>query len=159
MGNQGIVSACVGLGLLGCGGGSASNPLISGVVSGNYGPETFTLTTGFATVYTPEQGDPRNLIGVGTDLGCDSPNMNEPPDGSSAVIAVPSFDPGTYGNVFVNLYQNIDEFSGIGSNSGTVTITSSSATSVAATVSFGYTDATSGEMYALAGTFEVVRCE
>jgi len=140
--------------VVGCGGGGASgDPLISGSLAGEYEGQPFTPTFGFATLY-----EDTTIIGLGDgDLNCASPTQNEPPPGTNAILALPSFDVGTYSNVFVNLYRNVDGFEGTGSNGGSVTITASSADSVAGMVSYSYTD-DGGLTSGLDGTFDVVRC-
>lgn len=142
-----------GVALAGCGGGGGGEPLVSGSATGEYAGAAFVADTGFAMVY---QGD--SLIGVGDGgLDCGSVEMPDPPPGTNAAIALPSFDLGTYSNVFVNLYHNVSGFEGSGSNDGTVTITASTADVVEATVSYAYTD-TGGRVFSLDGTFAVVRC-
>ena len=59
--------------------------------------------------------------------------------------------------MLVQLLQNRGNFEGTGSNSGTITITAVSDTSVAGTVSYSYTDDAS-LTYGLSGSFEVARC-
>jgi hypothetical protein len=135
------------------GGGGGGEPLISGSVSGDYEGNAFTATTGFAAA--SEDGF---AIGIGDGgLDCDSPNDDEPPPGTNAVLFLPSLATGSYTNVFVNLYYNVDEFSGHGTGGGTVEITASSATSVAGTVSWSTT--ATGLTYSVNGTFEVVNCQ
>jgi len=140
--------------IVGCGGGGTpGDPLISGSLTGEYEGQPFTPTFGFATLY-----EGTTIIGLGDgDLNCASPAQNEPPPGTNAILALPSFDVGAYSNVFVNLYHNVDGFEGAGSNGGSVTITASSADSVAGTISYAYTD-DAGMTFGLDGTFDVVRC-
>ena len=57
----------------------------------------------------------------------------------------------------MDILQNKGDFEGTGSNSGTIMITAVSDTSVAGTVSYGYTDDAS-KTYGLSGSFEVARC-
>ena len=46
----------------------------------------------------------------------------------------------------------------VDTNTGTVTIDSAGATSIAGSVAFSYTSSSDGQHYALSGTFEVTRC-
>jgi hypothetical protein len=136
--------------LAACGGGGGE-PLISGSVGGDYEGNTFTADTGFATIV-----EGTTAIGIGDGgLDCDSPNDTNPPPGTNAILFLPSFDPGTYTDVFVNMYRNVDGFSGFGTGGGTVTITASG-TTVAGSVEWSTTDM--GLTYSVSGSFEVVRC-
>ena len=138
--------------LAACGGGGGGEPLISGSVGGDYEGNTFTANTGFAVASEDEFA-----IGVGDgDLNCDSPNDDDPPPGTNAVMFLPSLAVGTYSDVFVSIYRNVDEFGGFGTGGGTVTITASSATSVAGSITWSTTD--EGLTYSVNGTFEVVNC-
>ena len=153
MHTRGIVLASLIMSAACGGGGGGGEPLLSGSLTGDYAGSAFTPSSGFATLY-----EDTLIIGVGNgDLHCGSPAQNDPPPGINAILVMPSFDVGSYSNVFVNMYYNIGEFTGAGSNSGTVEITASSAASVAGSVSYAYTD-DEGLTYALDGTFEVVRC-
>jgi hypothetical protein len=130
----------------GCSDDEAALPLVAS-------SDDFTAVNGFLVM---DQG--RFLIGLGDGpLSCASATAPEPPSGTNAGISLDSIDPGTYGNVFVNLYHNVGSFSGHGSNSGTVTITASTAASVTATVDWSDTDS-DGKVYRLSGGFEVSRC-
>ena len=53
--------------------------------------------------------------------------------------------------------QNKGSFESAGSNSGTITLTAVSDTSVAGSVSYSYTS-DANQTYGLSGTFEVARC-
>ncbi|MBP6849700.1 MAG: hypothetical protein KA201_38430 [Kofleriaceae bacterium] len=137
----------------GCSDDEAALPLVASTVTGTYAGDDFTAVNGFLVM---DQG--RFLIGLGDGpLSCASATAPEPPSGTNAGISLDSIDPGTYGNVFVNLYHNVGSFSGHGSNSGTVTITASTAASVTATVDWSDTDS-DGKVYRLSGGFEVSRC-
>jgi hypothetical protein len=148
---MGIVAA-------GCGGGGGAaapgEPLVTGTLTGEYQGQTFTPAFGFATLY---QGS--SLIGVGDGpLNCASAQQPDPPTGTNALIDLPAFDVGSYSSVFVEIIQNKGSFAGMGANSGTVTIDSSGATSIAGSVAFSYTSSADGQHYAISGTFEVTRC-
>lgn len=148
-----LLSTVVSLGACGSDAGDRDEPLISGSLAGEYKGQAFTPDTGFATVYV---GSP--LIGVGDGgLNCDSPDRDDPPPGSSAAFVVPAFEAGTYADVLVHLYRNVDDFEGRSSSGGLVTITTATAASVAGTIDYMDTD-TDGLTYRLVGSFEVVRC-
>jgi hypothetical protein len=140
--------------IAGCGGGGAAGePLMSGSLTGEYRGRTFTPMFGFATLH---DGD--SWIGVGDGpLNCASPQQNDPPAGTNAVFTVPEFAIGTYSSRVVQIYDNVGEFSGTGSNRGTIEITAVSDASVAGSVSYSYTD-DEARTYGLSGTFEVFRC-
>jgi hypothetical protein len=149
-----VIVSSLAVPLAGCGGGGADPiPLLSGSVSGEYAGDAFTASFGFATVY--EEID---IIALGDgNLHCGSPESANPPDGTNAILALPALEVGSYTNVEVHLYQNIDEFSGFGTTGAVVTLSSVTAESVAGDVDFSFTT-TEGETYRLAGTFEVSRC-
>jgi hypothetical protein len=137
-----------------CGGGEGSgDPLVSGSLTGEYKGQPFVPAFGFATIY---QGS--NLIGLGDGpINCASPQRSEPPSGTNALFTMSALDVGSYGQVFVQILQNKGSFEGIGSNTGSVTITAVSAMSVAGTISYSYTDA-ANLTYGVSGSFEVERC-
>jgi hypothetical protein len=152
----------IGVGMLvifaGCGGGGgegAGVPLVSGSLAGVYKGQPFTPGFGVATVYMQS-----NLILIGTGpMNCGSATRPDPPTGTSALVEVPVFDVGTYSSVFVDMVRySGGNFEGTGSNSATVTITASSAASVAGTISWNHTSGTTNETYGLSGDFEVSRC-
>ncbi len=143
------------LGLCACGGGDdeSGEPLISGSMTGEWDGSSFTPANGFATVYNAV-----NLIGVGDGpIHCGSVDDRDPPSGDSAAIAVPAFEIGDYANVLIELYHNVDQFEGYGTNAGSVTIDDVTDASIAGSVSYDTTD-DDGRHFALSGTFEVVRC-
>jgi len=136
-----------------CGGGEVGDPFVSGAIDGNYDGEPFTATNGFATVI-----DGTDVLGFGDGpLHCGSEQQNDPPSGNSIAIGLPSFDVGTYPDLFVQMFHNASSFEAIGSGGGTVEITASSDASVAGTLSYSFTD-TDARMFTASGTFEVVRC-
>jgi len=137
-----------------CGSGSESGePLLSGIVTGTYGDDSFTAVNGFA--YEPS--DTSKVIGLGDGpLNCNSPYKTDPPSGMMGGINLPSFEVGTYSGVVVTIYTNKGSFEGKGTNAGNVEITSSAAESIAGTVA--YTDEYEGTALALNGDFEVVHC-
>ena len=150
-----LVSCAVALALAGCGGGDdeEGEPLIAGSIAGDYDGNAFTPTNGFATLF-----ENVNLIGLGDGpIRCGSEDDNDPPGGTMAAFAVPAFEAGTWSNVLVQLYRNVDEFEGVGSNQGSVTLDEVSETSIAGSVEYDYTD-DDGRHFAISGTFEVVRC-
>ena len=149
------VAALLLIALCACGGGDdeSGEPLVSGSVTGEWDGSSFALANGFATIFMDVP-----LIGVGDGpIHCGSENDNDPPSGTSAAIAVPAFEVGAYTGVFVELYHNVDEFEGVGSNAGSLTLDQVSDTSIAGSVSYDMTDE-NGRHFALSGTFEVVRC-
>jgi hypothetical protein len=140
-------------GVCGCGGDDGGEPLISGSVMGSYDGTSFDATFGFATPY---QGG--GLIGLGTgNLRCGSQDSSDPPTGRSAAISIPALEVGSYSSVFIQMFDNVGSFEGVGSNTGTVEITEVTDTSVSGSVSFDYTDDESRE-FTLSGTFEVINC-
>jgi len=155
-----LVATALGIGIVvaGCGGGGGGTapgaPLVSGSLTGEYRGQTFTPTFGVATVYQSS-----NLIAFGDGpVNCASPQQNDPPPGTTAVLELPAFDPGSYAAVFVDIIQNKGSFAGYGTNSGTVTIDSAGATSIAGSVTYSATDSMDNQHYALSGSFEVSRC-
>jgi hypothetical protein len=138
-----------------CGGGTAGEPLVSGTLTGQFKGQSFQPAFGVATVY---QGS--NVIALGDGaLNCASTQQNDPPMGTTVTFSVPALAVGTYASVFVDLIQyearNLD---GFGSSDGTVTLTAVSDASVAGTIAYSYTDSSTGDSYALSGSFEVSRC-
>ena len=141
----------------GCGGGGGAGagvPLVSGSLTGEYKSQPFTPAFGVATVY---QGQSLIALGDGP-LNCASPMRPNPPAGTNAVIELSALDVGTYSMVFVDIIQNKGSFQGFGSNSGTVTITASTASSVAGTVMYNDIDGATNLSYGISGDFEVERC-
>jgi hypothetical protein len=152
-----LVTAALGalVAVAACGGGGEGpgDPLVSGSLTGQFKGQAFVPAFGFATIY---QGS--NLIGLGDGpLNCSSPERSEPPSGTNALFTMSALDVGSYGQVFVQILQNKGNFEGIGSNTGNVMITAASATSVAGSIGYSYTDA-AGLTYGVTGSFEVARC-
>lgn len=139
--------------LAACGGGEGpGEPLLSGELAGTYKGQAFTPAFGFVTLY-----EGSNLIGLGDGpLNCASPQRPDPPSGTNAMLVLSTLEVKTYSSVLVQILRNNGSFEGTGSNSGTVTITAVSDTSVAGTVAYSYTDAS--QTYGLSGSFEVARC-
>jgi hypothetical protein len=147
----------LGFALAACGGGGGSGePLISGSVSGSYDGNGFTVDAGF--VAAAAEGGFAIGLGDGS-LDCDSINDDAPPSGSFAVAFVDSIAVGTYSDVFVNIFRNVDGLHGYGTGGGTVMITGSNATSVAGSIDWAATNSETGEMHSITGTFEVVNCD
>jgi hypothetical protein len=136
----------------GCGTSPAGEPLISGAVNGTYETSTFDVKYGVAAAY----GSGFVILLSSDAINCDSVTANEPPAGQGAVVSLPALDVGQYGNVEVEVIQNLGSFMGTGSNSGSVQITASSTASIAGTVAYSAT--IDGKSYAVNGTFEVTRC-
>jgi hypothetical protein len=138
-----------------CGGGEAGEPLVSTTLTGQFKGQPFTPMFGVATVY---QGS--NVIALGDGaINCGSAQQNDPPMGTSATFSVPALEVGTYSPVFVELYRyQARSLDGYGSSDGTVMLTAVSATSVAGTIAYSYTDTSTGDVYDLSGSFEVSRC-
>jgi hypothetical protein len=152
-----LVTAALGalVAVAACGGGGEGpgDPLVSGSLTGAYKGQAFVPVNGFATVY---QGS--NLIGLGDGpINCSSPQRSDPPSGTNALFTMSALDVGSYGQVFVQIIQNKGNFEGIGSNTGSITITAVTATSVAGSIAYSYTDDAS-LTYGLSGSFEVSRC-
>ncbi|MCC6999374.1 MAG: hypothetical protein IT370_32480, partial [Deltaproteobacteria bacterium] len=136
----------------GCGSDESGTPLRSGAITAEYAGTAFTPVNGFATTY---MGKSLIVVGDGP-VHCGSESNNDPPSGRNASFSV-MLAAGSYSNVFVNLYENVSSFHGVGANKGTVTLTSVTAESVAGTIAFDYT-ADDGKHYALNGSFDVVHC-
>lgn len=149
-----VLMSLLALTAIACGGSSpAGEPLVSGTLAGSYEGHAFAPAFGVAILY---QGD--NLIALGDGpINCGSASSNAPPPGTTAVIAAPALDVGTYSSVFVELDRNVGGFNGVGSSDGTLTITAATASSVTGTIAYDYTSADSLR-YTLSGTFEVMRC-
>lgn len=145
----------VGLSLLiaSCGDDVVAEPLLDSSVVGSFDGVEFVPINGYATVYRE-----RAIIVLGTGpIGCGSEASDLPPRGHTAAMAVPALAAGSYGNVDVQLYSNVDRFQGAGANTGTVTISSVTDASVVGEISFAYTDTQERE-FSVAGTFDVVHC-
>jgi hypothetical protein len=138
-----------------CGGGSPGEPLVSTTLVGHFKGQSFTPTSGVATVY---QGS--NLIAVGDGaITCASAQQNDPPMGTSAAFSLPALDLDTFSSVFVEMTRyEARNFDGFGSSDGTVMLTAVNAESVAGTIDYAFTDTTTGDIYDLSGAFEVSRC-
>lgn len=128
-------------------------PFLGGDITGSYDGAEFAGENGFATMH---EGSAIVLLGDGN-LYCGAEDASDPPDGRNALLDLPAFEVGTYSNVLVRMYENIDSFEGVGTNSGSVTVTEVTETSVAGEVAFSYTDE-EGRDFSLSGTFDVVRC-
>jgi hypothetical protein len=135
--------------------GESGEPLLSGTLSGQFRGQSFTPTSGVATVY---QGS--NMIALGDGpINCSSTQQNDPPMGTTATFSVPALDVATYSSIFVDMIRySARNFDGVGSTDGTVTLTAVSATSVAGTIAYSYTDSTDQQTYGISGSFEVKRC-
>ena len=140
--------------LAACGGGEAAgDPLVSTTLAGEYKGQPFVPAFGFATLYNGS-----NLIGLGDGpLNCGSPERQNPPSGTNALFALPTLEVKTYSSVLVQIFQNKGSFESTGSNSGTITLTTVSDTSVAGSISYNYTNDES-QTFGLSGSFEVARC-
>jgi hypothetical protein len=120
--------------------------------AGEYDGHSFTPAFGFATLY---KGAGLIVVGDGP-IHCGTETDQEPPSGTNALFSVP-LEVGSKGSVGVQLYRNIDSFEGVGSNTGSVTVSAVSETSVTGTVSFDYTDSRSRH-FSITGNFEVLHC-
>ena len=136
----------------GCGSDESGTPLRAGTMTAEYAGTAFTPVNGFATTY---MGKSLIVVGDGP-VHCGSESSPNPPSGRNSSFSV-MFVPGTYSNAFVNMYENVSSFHGVGANKGTVTVTSVTAESIAGTIAFDYT-ADDGKHYALNGNFDVVHC-
>jgi hypothetical protein len=138
-----------------CGGGGEApgQPLVSASLAGEYQGQPFTPTFGFVAPYQQT-----NLIGLGDGpLNCASPQQNDPPSGTNALLSLPTLAVGSYSSILVQIMQNKGNFYGTGSNTGRVVITAVTDTSVAGSVEYNYTD-DQNRTYGISGTFEVTRC-
>lgn len=157
-----IRSVLVGLSLLvaSCGGSDIiAEPLIDSTVVGSFDGTEFIPVNGYATVATTNTGD-RSIIVLGTGgIGCGS-ESGLPPRGYTVATQIPALAVGTYSNVEVQLYSNVDRFREANDDSGTVTISSVTDDSVVGEISFEYTDTTfaAPRVYTVTGTFEVAHC-
>ncbi len=139
-------------GAVGCGG-DEGEPFLSGSMTGEYDGTSFTPEFGFATPF--QSGA---IIGVGDgNVACGTEDDNAPPEGRNAIISVPALEVGSYSSAFVQMFENVDSFEGVGSNSGSVEITQVTADTVTGSVDYDYTDDESRH-FSLSGTFEVVNC-
>ena len=141
------------------GGGSDPVPLLGGAVNGSYEGNTFMGVNGIAD-HLVQGEDEAYVIAIGDgNLNCDSAESTSPPDGTNGVIQLSELTEATYANVFVNLYRNVDDFEGKGSNSGSLVLTSVTADHVAGSIAYDFTDSDDGTRYQFNGTFDVVRCD
>src|SRR5512139_54312 len=119
-----------------CGDGAAGEPLVSTTLVGSFDGVEFTPLNGFATLYNVLP-----MIAVGdAALHCGSESSGYPPRGYYAIIAVPDFAVGTYGSVFVELYENVGNFSGVGASNGTLTSSAVTAETISGEITYDYTD-------------------
>ena len=132
-------------------------PLLGGAVNGSYEGNTFMAVNGVAD-HLVDGDSEAYVIALGDgNLNCGSASSPSPPDGRFAAIQLTELTEATYANVYVNLYENVDEFHGRGSNSGSLVLTSVTADHVAGSIA--YDDTIEGQRYQLSGTFDVVRCD
>ncbi|CAN5903852.1 hypothetical protein BH11MYX3_BH11MYX3_21490 [soil metagenome] len=146
------VTSVLALGLAACGGSDSGEPLLAGSMTGEYNGHSFTPAFGFATLYN---GAGLIVVGDGP-IHCGTESANDPPSGTNAVLSVP-LEVGSRTNVFVQLTRNIDGFEGAGANTGSVTVSAVSESSVVGTVTFDYTD-TQSRHFSIIGGFEVLHC-
>lgn len=145
----------VGLSLLiaSCGDDIVAEPLVDTSVVGSFDGVEFVPINGYATVYRE-----RAIIVLGTGpVGCGSEASDLPPRGHTATMAIPALTEGSYSNVEVQLYSNVDRFQSANASVGTVTISSVTDASVVGEISFVYTDTQEHE-FSVVGTFEVAHC-
>ena len=141
--------------LVSCGG-SSSEPLLSGSVTGTYDTTSFTVKDG---VYgsIKNGSSESNVIALSSDdFNCDSLSADEPPKGDYAAIDVTTLAVGSYSNVDVTMFENNGSFNGVGSGTATLEITDITDSSVSATIT--YSDTIDGKSYQLSGSFQVQRC-
>lgn len=136
-----------------CGGGTTPEPLIATTVVGSYAGEEFIPVNGFATVYREDS----IIVLSDAAVACGTENDNTPPPGHTTALNVPALAVGSYSNVFVQMYNNVGRFDGVGQNSGTVTISSVTDESIVGEVTFTYTDNENRD-FSFTGTFEVAHC-
>jgi len=137
----------------GCGASGASEPFISGEVSGSYAGHPFELAFGYATIFR-EQG----VIALSaSESACDPPERDHLPASTTATFVLPDLAVGSYTGVVVEIYYAGAGFDSFGSNEGNITISAVTDASVAGTIDYAYTLAP-GPLYSAKGAFEVVRC-
>jgi len=152
-----ILSLLVISGVLAAGcGGDSGEPLISGSMTAEFAGTMFTPVNGFATIY---QGKGLIVVGTGS-VHCGSETSNSPPSGRNAIISIPALAVGSYSNVLIQVSETSGGgFHSSGSNSGSVTITSVTAETVAGTVAYEHTSSSDQKHYAINGSFETVHCQ
>lgn len=141
--------------LTACGGddGGSAEPLIASSLTASYAGAAFTPKNGFATLY---MGKYVVVVGDGN-IHCGSESASEPPPGRTAVFAIDSLDVGVHSS-FTQMFTNVGDYEGIGSSTGgSVSIETSTATSIAGSASYAYTD-DANRMFSVAGTFEAIVC-
>lgn len=150
-----VVAALFGVaGLAACGGGDdAGEPLLAGALTAEYDGTAFSPAFGFATLYQDA-----GLLALGDGpIHCGTETANEPPSGRNLVASIPTLTPGTYASVFVQMFENVDDFEGVGSSDGAVTLTAVTDDTVAGSIAYDYTDG-DGRRFAMTGDFEVLHC-
>jgi hypothetical protein len=137
-----------------CGGGSgnAGEPLLAGNIEASYDGEDFTPAFGFATGF--QDG---NIVALGDGpIHCGTESQNAPPPGRTIIVSLDALAEGTFTGVFVQMFRNVDDFEGIGSDDGSVTIDLVDDT-IAGTLSYAFTD-TDNRTFSASGSFEVHLC-
>jgi hypothetical protein len=141
------------LSLTACGGGPAAEPVLEAATTGSYDGTEFTVVSGFASA---DADSALILLGDGN-LYCGVESSGSPPTGRNASISLPALEVGSYGSVMVFMMEDVGSYRGSGANTGSVTLTEVTETSVAGEVSFSHTN-DQGQDFSLSGTFEVARC-
>jgi len=141
------------LALLACGGDPSGDAVLSSSIGATFAGQNFGVGFGFATVV---DGDNVILLGDGG-FRCGAELEELPPPGHSITFQVSSLNPGTFNNVFIEMFSNSGGIDGISSSGGTVTISGSDEDSVAGGISYEHTD-DENRTFSIEGEFEVIRC-
>jgi hypothetical protein len=141
--------------IAGCGSGSgtASERLSSGTLSGEYADQPFDLGYGFETFFRQVAMFAFSVAS----LDCTPPVADQPPTSTTATFAFPSLEVGSYTQANVLLWDPASSNQNFGSNEANVTISTVTDTSVAGSIDYFRIDQY-GQTYAVAGTFDAVRC-
>lgn len=138
--------------LTGCGS-PPPEQLLGGSASGSYDGSEFTAENGIAV----QSGQSFMILLGDGNLYCGAEDSTDPPVGHNVAIRPPAFEVGSYGSVLVNMYQNVSSFEGVGTNTGSVTLSEVTDEFISGEVSFSYTD-DEGRDFSFSGSFDVVRC-
>lgn len=142
------------LALASCDDGTTPEPLLSTTLEGSYDGDAFSPINGFVTAGA--SGNSLIVVGDGP-IACGSESGASPPRGYTAAFSIPTLAAGSYGSVSVQMIRNVSSYQGTGSNTGSVTITSVTDTTVAGQLSYSYTDSQS-RVFTMTGSFEASRC-
>lgn len=139
--------------IAGCGSGTPNERLSSGTLSGEYADQPFDLGFGFETFFRQVAMFAFSVAS----LDCTPPVADQPPTSTTATFTLPSLEVGSYTQVVVLLWDPASDIQNLGSNEGNITISTVTDTSVAGSIDYTHIDPY-GQTYAVAGTFDAVRC-